>query len=93
MNLNGVYKEFEDIYNQFDDTEEYSPTLIKETKIISNEEFTGYTFTTPNGLNVFAYRTTGTMGNHWYLYDLENKRHLIVGRKTRKQIIKEAQQF
>jgi hypothetical protein len=97
MELNGIYKEFKDIYNTHMQKENFKPTLKKEIKTVLqngyNEDFEGYTFTTPSGLNVFAYRTVGTMGNHWYLYDLDNKRHLIIGRKTRKQIIKEAQQF
>ncbi|WEG18552.1 hypothetical protein PQ478_08720 [Alkalihalophilus pseudofirmus] len=85
-----VYDELKDLYN-FDEMEEYKPSLVKISYTIDNVLYNGHSFTTPSGLNVFTYRTKGAMGNHWKLYDIDNGKHLIFGEKTRKQIIKNAE--
>lgn len=84
-----VYDEIADLYS-FDKIEEFKPVLYKASFIIENESHKGHTFYTPKGLFVFVYRTIGTMGNHWFLYDLNSGKHVFTGRKTRKQIIKDA---
>lgn len=84
-----VYDEIADLYD-FDTLEEFNPTLNKATYTIENETFNGYTFTTLNNKKVFAFRTNGTMGNHWSLYSISDNKYLIIGRRTRKQIIEEA---
>jgi hypothetical protein len=84
-----VYDEISDLYN-FDQVEAFNPDLYKATFIIENESYKGNTFYTPKGSYVFVYRTNGTMGNHWYLYDINNGKHLLTGRRTKKQIIEES---
>ncbi|MEW5569635.1 hypothetical protein [Rossellomorea marisflavi] len=84
-----AYDEIQDLYN-FDQIEEFKPVTKKTNHIIDNESFNGYSFQAANNENVFAYRTNGTMGNHWYLYSLDNHKHLFIGRMTKKQIIEEA---
>jgi hypothetical protein len=84
-----VYEEIADLYN-FDQVEEFNPTLHKTAYTIENELYKGHTFTTPENKEVFVYRTAGTMGNHWSLYSITDDKYLIIGRKTKKQIIEDA---
>jgi hypothetical protein len=83
-----VYEELTDLYN-FDQVLEFNPTLHKAAHIIENELYNGHTFITPENKEVFVFRTAGTMGNHWSLYSITDNKYLIIGRRTKKQIIEE----
>jgi hypothetical protein len=84
-----VYEEIADLYN-FDEIREYKPKLHKTNIAIDNEVIKGDIFTTPSGKEVFVFRTIGTMGNHWMLYGITDHEYLLIGRKTKKQIIEES---
>jgi hypothetical protein len=84
-----IYEELTDLYN-FDEVTAFNPTLHKSIFTIENELYKGDSFTTPEGKNVFVFRTAGTMGNHWSLYSITDNKYLITGRRTKKLIIEEA---
>ena len=89
-----------DLYN-FDEIEtEYNPVLHKAMHTIDNEELNGYTFITPAEKKVFVYKASSKYhdsgmkwGNPWSLYSITDNKHLIIGRRTKKQIIEESRRF
>jgi hypothetical protein len=88
-----------DLYN-FDEITEYKPELHKTTYTIDNEEIKGDIFTTPEGKKVFVYRSLSKYhdngqqwGNPWSLYSITDSKHLIIGRRTKKQIIEESGRY
>ncbi|MDT0160315.1 hypothetical protein [Bacillus sp. AG4(2022)] len=84
-----AYDEISDLY-KFDELETFNPVLHKSILAIDGVNYKGNSFTTPSQKNVFVFRTEGTMGNHWNLYDIDYSKYLLIGRRTKRQTIEDA---
>jgi hypothetical protein len=98
LKLEGVYKEFEELYN-IEDTD-FNLTIKRATYKIDDQVYNGYSLITPQGKKVFIYRTSskyhenGTKwGNPWNVFSIIDNKHLIIGRRTKKQCIEEMRRF